>query len=74
MAEERAVTLQRPASGGFGFSITGGHPSPIVVSKITPGSPADAAAGVKVGDQVLSLNGTSLVGKTQLQVVTMVKQ
>lgn len=66
--------LKRPAVGGFGFSITGGHPSPIVVSKITPGSPAAASPDVKVGDQLVRLNGKALAGMSQMQVVNIVKQ
>ena len=46
----------------------------VVISKITPGSPAARSPDIKVGDQLLEMNGTSLAGLSQIQVVNMVKQ
>ncbi|EDQ88543.1 uncharacterized protein MONBRDRAFT_32729 [Monosiga brevicollis MX1] len=67
----RNVELTKPAVGGFGFNVTGGHPAALVVSKITPQSPAEGE--LAIGDQILSINGHSTAGMTQVKFVTMVK-
>ncbi|EGD73876.1 hypothetical protein PTSG_05571 [Salpingoeca rosetta] len=66
------VTLQR--NNGFGFSITGGHPADVVVSKIKPGSPAASCGVLSVGDRLISLNGQPVTGLSQIKVVDMVRR
>lgn len=72
MSETRDVIVTKGVTGGYGFAITGGHPAPIMISKVTPGSPSDGK--LEVGDQVVELNGQSMEGVTQFKVVSMVKQ
>ncbi|KAL4711440.1 hypothetical protein ACJJTC_016194 [Scirpophaga incertulas] len=74
-SEARIVNDQRcievriaRAAGGLGLSIAGGRGSTpyvgdddgIFISRVTPGGPA-YNAGLRVGDKVLSVNGTSVV-------------
>ncbi|CAG9787211.1 unnamed protein product [Diatraea saccharalis] len=74
-SEVRVVNDQRcievriaRAAGGLGLSIAGGRGSTpyigdddgIFISRVTPGGPA-YNAGLRVGDKVLSVNGTSVV-------------
>ncbi|CAH2981811.1 unnamed protein product [Chilo suppressalis] len=74
-SEARVVNDQRcievriaRAAGGLGLSIAGGRGSTpyigdddgIFISRVTPGGPA-YNAGLRVGDKVLSVNGTSVV-------------
>ncbi|XP_063827458.1 protein lap4 isoform X5 [Ostrinia nubilalis] len=74
-SEARVVSDQRcievriaRAAGGLGLSIAGGrgstpyigHDDGIFISRVTPGGPA-YMAGLRVGDKVLSVNGTSVV-------------
>lgn len=41
----------------------------MIISQVKPGSPAEAG-GVKVGDQVLEMNGAAMTGMTQFKVGT----
>ncbi|CAH2040561.1 unnamed protein product, partial [Iphiclides podalirius] len=74
-SEARVATEQRcievriaRAAGGLGLSIAGGRGSTpyvgdddgIFISRVTPNGPA-YMAGLRVGDKVLSVNGTSVV-------------
>eukprot|EP00055_Hartaetosiga_balthica_P013569 m.70268 g.70268 ORF g.70268 m.70268 type:complete len:476 (+) comp8304_c0_seq1:89-1516(+) len=65
------VTLVKGSSGGFGFSITGGFPTDVIVSKITPGSPAEG--NLQVGDRLMKLNGNDLHNLSQSKVVLIVR-
>lgn len=57
------VTLQR--DNGFGFSITGGHPADVVISKMKPGSPAEKCGKLSVGDRVRNLHTLSSLAKDE---------
>lgn len=58
----RTVTLTRGTTG-LGFNIVGGEQGEgIFVSFILAGGPADESGDLKRGDQILTVNGASLVG------------
>lgn len=66
----KRIVIRRSASTGLGLSIAGGIEStPFVdsdtglfVSKLTPGGAAEQS-GLKVGDKLLEVNGTSMVNQ-----------
>ena len=53
---QRKVTLNRPAETGLGFNIIGGEgETGIFISFIAPGSLADSAQELNVGDQIIKV-------------------
>ncbi|NWY53062.1 WHRN protein, partial [Chionis minor] len=73
--ELRQVTLRRSkAHEGLGFSIRGGaeHGVGIYVSLVEPGSLAERE-GLRVGDQILGVNGKSLDRVTHAEAVKVLK-
>ncbi|KAJ2947504.1 hypothetical protein O0L34_g17292 [Tuta absoluta] len=87
-SEARVVNDQRcievriaRAAGGLGLSIAGGRGSTpyvgndegIFISRVTPNGPA-YLAGLRVGDKVLSVNGTSVVDVDHYYAVEVLKQ
>uniref|UniRef100_A0A672UX08 Whirlin n=1 Tax=Strigops habroptila TaxID=2489341 RepID=A0A672UX08_STRHB len=73
--ELRQVTLRRSkAHEGLGFSIRGGaeHGVGIYVSLVEPGSLAERE-GLRVGDQILGVNGRSLDRVTHAEAVKVLK-
>ncbi|CAK1544075.1 unnamed protein product [Leptosia nina] len=86
-SEARLVNEQRcmevriaRAAGGLGLSIAGGRGSTpyigddegIFISRVTPSGPA-YSAGLRVGDKVLSVNGTSVVDVDHYYAVEVLK-
>ncbi|XP_041954012.1 multiple PDZ domain protein [Alosa sapidissima] len=74
----RSITLHRGASG-LGFSIVGGMGSPhgdlpIYVKTIFPKGAAVEDGRLKHGDQILAVNGLSLVGVTHTEAVEILKR
>lgn len=62
--ETRTITIQKGPQG-LGFNIVGGEDGQgIFVSFILAGGPADVGGELKRGDQLLSVNGTSLRNAT----------
>ncbi|XP_030831926.1 multidrug resistance-associated protein 4 isoform X1 [Strongylocentrotus purpuratus] len=56
------VIVLKKSEEGFGFSLKGEYgpvQTPITVSEVMEGAPAGQDGGLKIGDEVLSLNGTS---------------
>ena len=56
-----------PESPGLGISIVGGNGSPsgdlpIIIKRVLPGSLADRDGRLKVGDELIAVNETLLVG------------
>ncbi|XP_063075915.1 multiple PDZ domain protein [Engraulis encrasicolus] len=73
-----SITLHRGASG-LGFSIVGGMGSPhgdlpIYVKTIFPKGAAVEDGRLKHGDQILAVNGLSLVGVTHAEAVDILKR
>lgn len=58
----RKVRVVKQESGGLGISIKGGRENrmPILISKIFPGLAADQSRALRVGDAILSVNGSDL--------------
>lgn len=58
----RMVRIVKQESGGLGISIKGGRENrmPILISKIFPGLAADQSRALRVGDAILSVNGSDL--------------
>lgn len=62
--DTRTITIQKGPQG-LGFNIVGGEDGQgIYVSFILAGGPADVGGELKRGDQLLSVNGTSLKNAT----------
>ncbi|KAI6205663.1 hypothetical protein M3Y94_00817900 [Aphelenchoides besseyi] len=68
--ETRRLLIRRDTNNGFGLSIAGGvnstpyidNDSGLFVSKLTSGAPAERA-GLRIGDKLLEVNGTSMVNQ-----------
>ncbi|XP_032905530.1 tyrosine-protein phosphatase non-receptor type 3 isoform X1 [Amblyraja radiata] len=62
--------------GKFGFNLKGGadQKMPLIVSRVSPGSPADICASkLNEGDQILLINGRDISDHTHDQVVMFIK-
>ncbi|XP_072574507.1 protein lin-7 homolog C isoform X2 [Paramormyrops kingsleyae] len=70
----RVVELPKTEEG-LGFNIMGGKEqnSPIYISRIIPGGIADRHGVLKRGDQLLSVNGTSVEGEHHERAVELLK-
>ncbi|XP_013386807.1 protein lin-7 homolog C-like [Lingula anatina] len=73
-AHPRVVELPKTEEG-LGFNVMGGKEqnSPIYISRIIPGGVADRHAGLKRGDQLLSVNGVSVEGENHEKAVDLLK-
>ncbi|VDK56486.1 unnamed protein product, partial [Anisakis simplex] len=73
--ETISTTIKRDLDGSPGFSLAGGKGSStgdsIVISSITPGGAADRDGKLRVGDRVLSINGTNMRGARHDQAVSL---
>lgn len=72
----RKVWVVKQESGGLGISIKGGRENkmPILISKIFPGLAADQSRALRVGDAILSVNGSDLREATHDQAVQALKK
>lgn len=72
----RKVRVVKQESGGLGISIKGGRENrmPILISKIFPGLAADQSRALRVGDAILSVNGSDLREATHDQAVQSLKK
>ncbi|CAH2323966.1 beta-2-syntrophin [Pelobates cultripes] len=72
----RRVRVVKQESGGLGISIKGGQENkmPILISKIFPGLAADQSGALRVGDAILSVNGSDLRNATHDQAVQVLKK
>ncbi|XP_064625536.1 multiple PDZ domain protein-like isoform X5 [Lineus longissimus] len=73
------VHLERYDSGPLGLSIAGGYGSPlgnipITIANIQQDTPAARARKLRIGDQLLSINGLSTDNLSQGQAVTLLTQ
>ncbi|XP_051536746.1 tyrosine-protein phosphatase non-receptor type 13-like isoform X3 [Myxocyprinus asiaticus] len=74
-AEEQIIKLQleKPPSGGLGFSVIGGERG-IFVKSITPGGTADTAGTLQVGDRLLKVNDDLMIGVSHSKAVTTIRK
>ena len=76
--EAKIIELERGPEG-LGFSIVGGHGSPhgdlpIYVKTVFPTGAAARDGQLKRGDQIIAVNGESLVGVAHESAVAMLKR
>lgn len=73
-AHPRIVELPKTEEG-LGFNVMGGKEqnSPIYISRIIPGGVANRHGGLKRGDQLLSVNGTSAENEHHEKAVELLK-
>ncbi|CAH8480690.1 unnamed protein product [Schistosoma rodhaini] len=70
-----SITLQR-GPNGFGFSVRSGfdsNTSPLIVYRIAENGPAFQEGQMKVGDEILEINGISTLTMTHQQAVTLIR-
>ncbi|XP_066566845.1 tyrosine-protein phosphatase non-receptor type 13 isoform X2 [Amia ocellicauda] len=74
-SEERIIHLEldKPVSGGLGFSVIGGEEG-IFVKSITPGGTADTAGTLQIGDRLLQVNDESMIGVPHTRAVTTIRK
>ncbi|XP_011602895.2 tyrosine-protein phosphatase non-receptor type 13 isoform X2 [Takifugu rubripes] len=73
--EEEIVTvdLEKPPSGGLGFSVIGGERG-IFVKSITPGGIAETSNKLQVGDRLLKVNDEVMTGVSHTKAVTTIRK
>uniref|UniRef100_A0A915C5W6 PDZ domain-containing protein n=1 Tax=Parascaris univalens TaxID=6257 RepID=A0A915C5W6_PARUN len=73
--ETISTAIRRDFDGSPGFSVAGGKGAstgdPIVISYLTPGGAAERDGKLRVGDRVLSINGTNMRGARHDQAVAL---
>uniref|UniRef100_A0A0R3RRW7 Protein lap1 n=1 Tax=Elaeophora elaphi TaxID=1147741 RepID=A0A0R3RRW7_9BILA len=69
--ETISTTIRRDINGSPGFSVAGGTGDVIVISSIAPGGAAEKDGKLRVGDRVLSINGTNMRGARHDQAVAL---
>ncbi|XP_058847124.1 tyrosine-protein phosphatase non-receptor type 13-like isoform X2 [Acipenser ruthenus] len=67
------LELNKPATGGLGFSVVGGEKG-FFVKSITPGGVADTTGDLQVGDRLLQVNGESMIGVSHTKAVTTIRK
>ncbi|XP_030624009.1 tyrosine-protein phosphatase non-receptor type 13 [Chanos chanos] len=67
------VELEKPESGGLGFSVIGGERG-IFVKSITPGGTAHTAGTLQVGDRLLKVNDDLMTGVSHAKAVTTIRK
>ncbi|TTD18126.1 Pro-interleukin-16 [Bagarius yarrelli] len=70
------VVLHKEAGGGLGFTVAGGvdQNKPVTVHKVLPSGIAAREGSIHEGDQVLSINGTSLHNSTHKEALYTMKK
>lgn len=64
-------SLNNASNVGIGIYLSGGGDQPIRIDAVLPNSPGEKA-GLKAGDLIMAVNGTSLSGKTIDQMKTLI--
>ncbi|XP_029921102.1 tyrosine-protein phosphatase non-receptor type 13 isoform X2 [Myripristis murdjan] len=67
------LELEKPPSGGLGFSVIGGERG-IFVKSITPGGVADSSGRLQVGDRLLKVNEELMTGVSHTKAVTTIRK
>ncbi|XP_072227811.1 tyrosine-protein phosphatase non-receptor type 13 isoform X2 [Leuresthes tenuis] len=67
------LDLEKPQSGGLGFSVIGGERG-IFVKSITPGGVAEASGKLQVGDRLLKVNEALMSGVSHTKAVTTIRK
>ncbi|KAG7241129.1 hypothetical protein INR49_025872 [Caranx melampygus] len=67
------LDLQKPLSGGLGFSVIGGERG-IFVKSITPGGVAESSGKLQVGDRLLKVNDELMTGVSHTKAVTTIRK
>uniref|UniRef100_A0A672YZ08 Tyrosine-protein phosphatase non-receptor type 13 n=1 Tax=Sphaeramia orbicularis TaxID=375764 RepID=A0A672YZ08_9TELE len=73
--QEEIITLdlEKPQSGGLGFSVIGGERG-IFVKSITPGGIVEASGKLQVGDRLLKVNDELMTGVSHTKAVTTIRK
>ncbi|XP_049322043.1 tyrosine-protein phosphatase non-receptor type 13 isoform X6 [Astyanax mexicanus] len=73
--EEQVIQLQleKPPSGGLGFSVIGGERG-IFVKSVTPGGMAHAEGTLQVGDRLLKVNNELMTSVSHTKAVTSIRK
>ncbi|XP_049594937.1 tyrosine-protein phosphatase non-receptor type 13 isoform X5 [Syngnathus scovelli] len=73
--EEEVIKLEldKPHSGGLGFSVIGGERG-IFVKSITAGGVAEASGKLQVGDRLLKVNEEPMTGISHIKAVTIIRK
>lgn len=69
----KSVTLRRPPTGGFGLAfVVGGDDTAgtVVVKRVTKGKPAAESGRIRVGDQLIAVNGETVTGCSLAEVTS----
>lgn len=75
-AEERAlcaVIIKRDEKGSLGLQITEGSDGNVYIQSVIPGGPAHATGNIQRGDQVVAVDGESLLGVKYNQALNLLK-
>ncbi|XP_057674167.1 tyrosine-protein phosphatase non-receptor type 13 isoform X2 [Corythoichthys intestinalis] len=67
------LELEKPQSGGLGFSVIGGERG-IFVKSITAGGVAEASGQLQVGDRLLKVNEEPMTGVSHTKAVTTIRK
>uniref|UniRef100_A0A3P9Q2V9 Tyrosine-protein phosphatase non-receptor type 13 n=1 Tax=Poecilia reticulata TaxID=8081 RepID=A0A3P9Q2V9_POERE len=67
------LDLEKPPSGGLGFSLIGGERG-IFVKSITPGSVAESSGQLQVGDRLLKVNDDLMTNISHTKAVTTIRK
>ncbi|XP_071385495.1 tyrosine-protein phosphatase non-receptor type 13 isoform X1 [Centroberyx affinis] len=67
------LELEKPPSGGLGFSVIGGERG-IFVKSVTPGGVAEASGKLQVGDRLLKVNEELMTGVSHTKAVTTIRK
>ncbi|XP_062411095.1 tyrosine-protein phosphatase non-receptor type 13 isoform X9 [Sardina pilchardus] len=74
-SEEQLIQMQleKPPTGGLGFSVIGGERG-IFVKSITPGGVAHSSGELQVGDRLLKVNDDLMTGVSHSKAVTTIRK
>ncbi|XP_068190464.1 tyrosine-protein phosphatase non-receptor type 13 isoform X3 [Antennarius striatus] len=67
------MDLDKPPSGGLGFSVIGGERG-IFVKSLTPGGLAESSGKLQVGDRLLKVNEDLMTGVSHTKAVTTIRK